>query len=156
MIVPLMTCAALLIVVGASLEIVGIGITGWDVWRAHVKTQRRRTHYGSSIGPTNAKTKVRGVGMEGGEPPSVDDRLLDLERAQERAQHRLAEMEAGLAEVRLDLLEHKSVARTEVLSARDDLERHVAEEVAGNVRLRFVGVGLFAAGVIVQTVGNLV
>lgn len=146
----------MLIVAGAALEIAGIAITGWDVWRAHVKTQQRRTLYGSLLGTINAKTKVRGVGMEGGEQPSMEDRMRTLERALERAQRKLEEMGEGLAELQLQLREHRSVARTEVLSAKDDLERYVASEVAGNVGLRFVGVALFALGVIAQTLGNLV
>jgi hypothetical protein len=155
--------AAALIIVGVSLELAGLAMVALDV-RQSRRDVERMSRQDVLVQAPAAAAKAQGFPpmLHGGEMdavPLLEERVAILEREVERLQHDLVAIEdretAAHRELTARFAEWIAEARRETFELGQQLRPMIGRVAAGNVRRRASGVGLFAAGLIVQTAGNL-
>jgi|SoimicmetaTmtLPC_FD_contig_41_4233899_length_787_multi_3_in_0_out_0_2 hypothetical protein len=156
---------AALLIVGALLEILGLGLVAWDVYDA--RRQRVVLSHQDQLVQVGAATEHnRALGMTavGGatEPPPVpplEERVATLEGELEQMGRRLdQEAERHVRDHRAmtdEFSKWVAEARREVFDLEQKLRPMIGAAAAGNIRRRGIGVGLFALGLIVQTAANV-
>jgi hypothetical protein len=154
---------AVLIVVGAVLELAGLALVAWDVVDA------RRASMSLSVRDVRGRAKLAmewnqalPITAVGGAPPVVpplEERVEKLVRDVEALDRRLdAEAERHVRDHRemTDRFDESvGKARDEVADLRNELRPLIGQAAAGNLWRRGIGVGLFAVGVLVQMAANL-
>jgi len=158
---PRMTAA--LLIAGVVLELGGLGMVALDVRQSRREVERMSRQDNliqpPAAGATGEAFAPTLVGSETPAVPSLEERVSTLEGEVERLQRdlRAAENRETLAQWELTgrFAEWIAEARRETFDLGQRLRPMIATVAAGNVRRRAAGVGLFAAGLILQTVGNL-
>lgn len=156
---------AALLIAGAVLELVGLGLVAWDVYDA--RNQRvvlARQDQLVQVGTATEHNRAVGMTAIGGatEPPRVpplEERVATLEGEPEQMGRRLDQ------EAERHVRDHRAMtdefsrwvaeARREVFDLGQKLRPMIGVAAAGNIKRRGIGVGLFALGLIVQTAANV-
>jgi hypothetical protein len=155
-----------LLVVGAALELGGLGLVAWDVLAA----KRQRAVFSLrnqlvQVPGIASERAIGGVTVHGGvQPgdlpaPTLDERVEQLERDAESVQRSLAAIDEREERNHDALLDRVgglvAEARRETFELREELRPLIGHTVAGSIGRRWLGVALFALGLVVQTVANV-
>jgi hypothetical protein len=155
---------AALLIVGALLELLGLGLVASDVYDA----RRQRVAFSRQdrlvqVGTATEHDGALGMPAAGAtEPPPVpplEERVATLEGELEQMGRRLEQ------EAERHVRDHRAMAdefsrwvaeaRREVFDLEQKLRPMIGVAAAGNIKRRGIGVGLFALGLIVQTAANV-
>jgi hypothetical protein len=154
---------AALLIAGAMLELVGLGLVAWDVYDARrqrvvLARQDKLIQVPAAIAHARGFAPSVSAG-EKPEPPPLEERVATLERELERMGRRLDQ------EAEQHVHDHRAMtdrfgewiaeARREVFELEQRLRPMIGIAAAGNIRRRGLGVLLFAAGLLVQTAANV-
>lgn len=153
-------------VIGAVLEVAGLVFVALDVRQSHREVERRtRPDQLVQISPALEHSRALGaivvVGGQQPEPeePSLDERVSTLEREVAKVTRDLEAFEERETQAHRELTDRAAAlvgeARRETFDVGQDARTFAANVAAGNLRRRVLGVGLFIAGLLLQTAGNL-
>jgi hypothetical protein len=154
---------SVLLIAGAMLELVGVGLVAWDVLdarRVRVELSRRHLQLQADPGRLTVSGFPATATVDGPAPePTLEQRVERVEREAELLRRDLGELEQR------ETRAHRAMsdtfagwvgeARAEVHELREELRPLIGRTAAGNLRRRAVGVLLFAAGLTLQTAANL-
>ncbi len=102
---------------------------------------------------------ARGVVLPEGREPTVDERFDALESRIEQVSQSVEglsqEMKRRIAEVEQDAIRRATEARQQGIDAAIEARRLLAAELGANVGRRVLGVVLFIAGLVLNTLGNI-
>ena len=160
-----MSTSTWLISIGAALELFGIVFVAVDVWES--ARQRAQLSHPDRVVQLEAAAEAGATAnpgvVTGGGPvaqPSLEERVGRLEDEVERTGRMLDTFRKQEKEAHREMLDRVSKwvaeARHEVFELREELRPLIGEAVAGNLVRRGVGVAAFLAGLVLQTVGNIV
>ena len=153
-----------LLVSGAALELLGLGLVAWDVWDARRQRDAlARQDQLVQLEPVIHSRALGELGVEdgiaGAEPPPLEERVATLEGHVANLHTRLDEEAERRVEATRALTDQFGARIAEVQRQMFDLEQRLRPQIgavaAGKVRRRVLGVVLFAIGLMLQTIANV-
>jgi hypothetical protein len=159
------TVIAALLIVGALLELLGLGLVAWDVYdarrqRVALSRQDQLVQVGTAIEHNRALgMTVVGGATETPPVPPLEERVATLEGELEQMGRRLdQEAERHVRDHRAmsdEFAKWVAEGRREVFDLEQKLRPMIGGAAAGNIKRRGIGVGLFALGLIIQMAANV-
>lgn len=148
----------LMLIAGALLELGGLALVALenlDIRRA-LRRRTVRADLRVRAGVAEAGARVLEPTVTGGEPPTVEQRVAVLEREVRESRERVDRLGGDMPErLREEWHQAETQLRQEIERQANELRRLLSLGVEPS-RRRWIGIGLFAAGLALQTVSNWV